>query len=70
VLLILLPITGVVSSFNTTNMSSSAPVSVSGAISSDHRNTGYQQIEGDVMCMSQTRERRIHELNVFQKAEM
>jgi hypothetical protein len=37
-----IPISGVVSSYNTTNMSFSALVSVSGAISSDHRNTGYQ----------------------------
>jgi hypothetical protein len=63
-------ISGVVSSYNTTNMSFSAPVSVSGDISSDHRNTGYQHIGGDVMCMSQTREQRRHELHVYQKAEM
>jgi hypothetical protein len=64
------PISGIVSSFNTTNMSFSAPVSVSEAISSDHRNTGNQQIGGDVMCMSQTREQCRHELHVYQKAEM
>jgi hypothetical protein len=63
-------ISGVVSLYNTTNMSFSAPVSVSGAIFSDNRNTGYQQIEGDVVCMSQTREQRRHELHVYQIAEM
>jgi hypothetical protein len=63
-------ISGIVSSYNTTNMSFSAPVSVSGDISLDHRNTGYQHIGGDVMCMFQTREQRRHVLHVYQKAEM
>jgi hypothetical protein len=31
---------------------------------------GYQQIGGDVTCMYQTREERIHALHVYQKAEM
>jgi hypothetical protein len=65
-----IPRSGVVSSYNTTNMSFSAPVSISGAIYSDHRNTECQQIGGDVMCMSQTREERRNTLHMYQKAEM
>jgi hypothetical protein len=45
-------------------------VSVSGVISSDHSNIGYQQIGGDVTCMSRSREERRHALHVYQKAEI
>jgi hypothetical protein len=47
-----IPISGVVSPYNTTNMSFSASVTMPGVISSDHSNMGYQQIGGDVTCMS------------------
>ena len=63
-------ISGNISSCNLTNMSYSAPVSVSGEIPSDTSYKGYHRIGEDVMCMSQTREERKLELQVYQKAEM
>ena len=63
-------ISGNVSSCNFTNMSYSAPVSLSGKITSDPSYRGYQRIGEDVMCMSQTRKERRQELQVYQKAEM
>ena len=63
-------ISGNVSSCNFTNMSYSAPVSVSGKIPSGTTYRGYHRIGEDVMCMSQTREERRQELQVYQKAKM
>ena len=51
-------------------MSYSASVSVSGEMPSDPSYRRYQRIREDVMCMSQTREERRQELQVYQRAEM